>query len=82
MGHRTVATGAFLTEHWNRFHPISGNYRELPTKRYLVIDIRGPKEGGNIIAPSDDICVLYFSAQWITRVIQMREIVDKTVTLS
>eukprot|EP00978_Attheya_sp_CCMP212_P029158 scaffold102809_cov54-Attheya_sp.AAC.2 len=74
--------GHTLKEHRNWFHPISGKYRELPTKRYLVIDIRGPKEGGNIVPPSDDLCVLYFSAQWNTCVIQMREMADTTVTLS
>eukprot|EP00550_Attheya_septentrionalis_P009346 CAMPEP_0198298582 /NCGR_PEP_ID=MMETSP1449-20131203/41356_1 /TAXON_ID=420275 /ORGANISM="Attheya septentrionalis, Strain CCMP2084" /LENGTH=524 /DNA_ID=CAMNT_0043999881 /DNA_START=121 /DNA_END=1695 /DNA_ORIENTATION=+ len=74
--------GHTLKEHQNRFHPISGKYRELPTKGYLVIDIRGPKEGGTIVPPSDDLCVLYFSAQWNTCVIQMREMADKTVMLS
>jgi hypothetical protein len=74
--------GHTLKEHRNRFHPISRKYRELPTKRYLVIDICGPKEVGNIVRPSDDLCVLYFSAQWNTCVIQMREMADKTITLS
>jgi hypothetical protein len=74
--------GHTLKEHRNWFHPISGRYRELPTNNYLVIDIRGPKEVGKIVRPSHDLCVLYFSTEWNTCVIQMREMADQTVTLS
>jgi hypothetical protein len=73
--------GQVLQEHRNRFHPINGKYRELPTKEYLVVDIRGPKEAG-AVSPRHDICVLYFSAQWDKCVIQMRLMADTTVDLS
>lgn len=45
---------------------------ELPTKKYLVVDIRGPKENGTMPTEAD-LCILYFSAQWDKCIIQMRQ---------
>jgi hypothetical protein len=64
--------GDRLKLHLDRFHPITGTFRKLPTKKYLVVDIRGPKENG-AVPPGADLCVLYFSAQWDKCVIQMRQ---------
>jgi hypothetical protein len=54
--------GSGLTEHRNRFHPITGKYRTLPTKKHLAVDIRGPRDINQEVSPQQDICLLYFSA--------------------
>jgi hypothetical protein len=78
---KLLRLGHSLQEHRNQFHPITGQYLMLPTKSYVVVDIRGPKEAGTV-SPERDLCVLYFSADWATCVIQMRDLPDKTVYLS
>jgi hypothetical protein len=36
--------GSGLTEYRNCFHPITGKYRTLSTKKHFVVDIRGLKD--------------------------------------
>lgn len=77
-----LCLGKGLTEHRARFHPITGKYRELPTKKHLVVDIRGPKETDQpVVTPQQDLCVLYFSSDWATCTIQMETMPDKVVHL-
>lgn len=72
--------GDRLKQHINRFHPITSKYRELPTKKYMVVDVRGPKENGTV--PSHcDLCVLYFSKEFDKCIIQMRTDWEKEVQL-
>jgi hypothetical protein len=54
--------GSDLTKHRDRFHPIMGKYRTLPTKKHLAVDIRGPRDINQEVSPQQDICLLYFSA--------------------
>lgn len=73
--------GHGLKEHRNRFHPVTGKYRALPTKKHLVVDIRGPKQTVSV-APRSDLCVLYFAEDWSTCSIQMETAADdQLVTL-
>jgi hypothetical protein len=55
--------GDRLTEHRNRFDPITGKYRVLPTKEYLVVGIRGPKGYGGAVTPKHNLCVLVVEQQ-------------------
>ena len=73
--------GDRLKQHINRFHPVTGKYRELPTKKYIAVDIRGPKE--NVTVPAHgDLCVLYFSREFDKCIIQMRTDWEKEVQLN
>jgi hypothetical protein len=72
--------GDRLKLHLDRFHPITGTYRKLRTKKYLVVDLRGPKENHTVPA-RPDLCVLYFSAQWDKCVVQMRRDWEREVQL-
>ena len=65
-----LVLGRGLTEHRNRFHPLNGKYRTLPTKKHLVVDVRGPRDTG-IERAKQDLCVLYFSNDWASCAIQM-----------
>lgn len=73
--------GSRLTEHRNRFDPITGRYRTLPTKKHLVVDIRGPKGTDSTLPPRENLCVLYFSGDWSTCTIQMESEPDSVVVL-
>jgi hypothetical protein len=73
--------GSGLTEHRNRFHPITGKYRTLPTKKHLVVDIRGPKGIDSAVPPKENLCVLYFSGDWTTCMIQMESETDIVVRM-
>ena len=73
--------GSCLKELRNRFHPITGKYRTLPTKNHLVVDIRGPKDAGGQVSPQPNLCVLYFSADWATCLIQMEIAQERVVSL-
>jgi hypothetical protein len=72
--------GDRMQQHMNRFHPTTGSYRELATKDFLVVDLRGPKKNG-VVKASDDLCVLYFSKEWDKCMIQMRKKADQEVRL-
>ena len=65
-----LVLGCGLTERRNRFHPLTGKYRTLPTKKHLVVDIRGPQDQGTVEA-KQDLCVLYFASDWASCAIQM-----------
>ena len=73
--------GSGLKEHRNRCHPITGRYRTLPTKNHLVVDIRGPKDTAGQVSPQPNLCVLYFSADWTTCLIQMGMTQERAVNL-
>ena len=73
--------GKGLTEHKNRFHPVTGKYRSLPTKNHLIVDIRGPKGAGDVVPPEHNLCVLYFSADWSSCLIQMEMKPEKVLQL-
>jgi len=66
-----LVLGRDLTEHRNRFHPLHGKYRTLPTKKHLVVDIRPPPRDTGIEEAKQDLCVLYFSNDWASCAIQM-----------
>ena len=73
-----LVLGRGLTEHRKRFHHLTGKYRTLPTKKHLVVDIRGPRETG-VEKARQDLCVLYFSNDWAGCEIQMEHATIKQV---
>jgi len=73
-----LVRGRQLSEHRNRFDPVTGKYCTLPTKRYLVVDIRGDKAKGVVKAKSD-LCVLYFSDDWTQCEVQMEHAAIKNI---
>ena len=52
--------GYKVKKHLDRFNPVDGIYRDVPTKEYLVVDCRGPKKGSGCKADRNR-CTLYFS---------------------
>ena len=67
-----LRNGDKINEHVQRFDPNNGKYRSVGHKAHLIVDCRGPR-GSKQVNSMHERCTLYFSANFESVEIKMRE---------
>lgn len=64
--------GIGIGAHLARFHRTTGKYREVDTREYIVVDLRGPRTPGRGVNQDPNRCTFYFGEDFSVCICKMR----------